>query len=70
MPVSYTHLDVYKRQNLDLRLRAIASSKKMLLDARGINSDWRERFDVTEDVLDLDRFTAHLTESHLSLIHI
>ena len=53
------------KANLDLRLRAIASSKKMLLDARGINSDWRERFEVTEDALDLDRFTAHLTESHL-----
>ena len=53
------------KANLDLRLRAIASSKKMLLDARGINSDWRERFEVTKDALDLDRFTAHLTESHL-----
>ena len=53
------------KANLDLRLRAIASSKKMLLDGRGINSDWRERFAVTEDALDLDRFTAHLTESHL-----
>ena len=53
------------KANLDLRLRAIASSKKMLLDGRGINNDWRERFEVTEDALDLDRFTAHLTESHL-----
>ena len=31
------------KANLDLRLRAIASSKKMLLDGRGINNDWRER---------------------------
>ena len=53
------------KANLDLRLRAIASSRKMLLDARGISGDWRERFEVAEESLDLDRFTAHLVESHL-----
>ncbi len=53
------------KANLDLRLCAVASSRKMLLDARGIAGDWRERLDATTDATDLDRFTAHLLESHL-----
>ena len=53
------------KANLDLRLRAIASSTKMLLDSRSIGADWRQRFEVAGDALDLDRFTTHLAESHL-----
>jgi aspartokinase/homoserine dehydrogenase 1 len=53
------------KANLDLRLRAIASSKKMLLDERAISGDWRERFAASGEALDLDRFTAHLVGSHL-----
>jgi aspartokinase/homoserine dehydrogenase 1 len=51
--------------NLDLRLRAIASSTRMLLDERSITGDWRQRFPARGEPLDLDRFTAHLTGSHL-----
>ena len=53
------------KANLDLRLRAIASSKKMLLDERGISGDWREHFAAGGEALDLDAFTAHLVGSHL-----
>ena len=53
------------KANLDLRLRAIASSKKMLLDGRGISGDWRASFAAEGEALDLDRFTAHLVGSHL-----
>lgn len=53
------------KANLDLRLRAIASSKKMLLDGRGIGGDWRASFAAEGEALDLDRFTAHLVGSHL-----
>ena len=53
------------KANLDLRLRAIASSRKMLLDERGIGADWRERFDAGTQPADLDRFTAHLLSAHL-----
>ena len=53
------------KANLDLRLRAIASSKKMLLDGRGIGGDWRASFGAESEALDLDRFTAHLVGSHL-----
>ncbi len=53
------------KANLDLRLRAIASSTKMLLDGRGIGGDWRASFASESEALDLDRFTAHLVGSHL-----
>ena len=53
------------KANLDLRLRAIASSKKMLLDERGISGDWRERFASANQAPDLDAFAAHLVGSHL-----
>ncbi len=53
------------KANLDLRLRAIASSRKMLLDERGISGDWREHFAAGGEALDLDAFTAHLVGSHL-----
>lgn len=53
------------KANLDLRLRAIASSTKMLLDGRGIGGDWRTSFGADSEALDLDRFTAHLVGSHL-----
>lgn len=53
------------RSNLDLRLRAIASSTRMLLDARSISGDWRAQLDAAGEALDLDRFTGHLVDSHL-----
>ncbi len=53
------------KANVDLRLRAIASSRRMLLDERGIGADWRERFDASTQQADLDRFTAHLLSAHL-----
>ncbi len=53
------------KANLDLRLRAIASSTRMLLDERGIGGDWRQRFAASAAAIDLDAFTAHLVSSHL-----
>lgn len=53
------------KANLDLRLRAIASSRKMLLDERSIVGDWRGQFASKGEDLDLDRFTSHLVGSHL-----
>ena len=54
-----------ERANLDLRLRAIASRGRQLLDPRGIEGDWRGRFQAASEPADLDRFTAHLLDSHL-----
>jgi len=53
------------KANLDLRLRAIASSKRMLLDERSIGADWRARFEASPQPADLDRFTQHLLSAHM-----
>ncbi|RXR07069.1 bifunctional aspartate kinase/homoserine dehydrogenase I [Pseudoxanthomonas composti] len=53
------------KANLDLRLRAIASRSRMLLEGRDISGSWRERFQSAREPLDLDRFTDHLLSSHL-----
>ncbi len=52
--------------NLDLRVRAIASSRRMLLDDRGIDlREWRERFE--QDAIELDEraLLAHVNAPHL-----
>ncbi len=55
-----------REANLDLRLRALASSRRMALDDRGGDgSDWRERMASASEPCDLDRFTAHVHNSHL-----
>ncbi|KAF1710382.1 bifunctional aspartate kinase/homoserine dehydrogenase I [Pseudoxanthomonas kalamensis DSM 18571] len=54
-----------EKANLDLRLCAVASSRKMLLDERGIGDDWRERHAAASAPLDLDAFTAHLVDLRL-----
>ncbi|KAF1688141.1 bifunctional aspartate kinase/homoserine dehydrogenase I [Pseudoxanthomonas broegbernensis] len=59
-----------KRANLDLRLRAIASSRRQVLDVRGIGQDWRERLAASGEAADLDRFTEQLLDSHLPHIVI
>ncbi|TBV77296.1 hypothetical protein EYC46_07700 [Pseudoxanthomonas winnipegensis] len=53
------------KANVDLRLRAIASSHRMLLAERSIEDDWRGVFAQAREPLDLDRFTEHLLASHL-----
>jgi aspartokinase/homoserine dehydrogenase 1 len=53
------------KANLDLRLRAVASSRKMLLDECGLSSDWRVALAGATETLDLDRFSEHLQSAHL-----
>ena len=54
-----------ERTRLDLRLRAIASSGRQVLDPLGLEGDWRARLAASNEAADLDRFTAHLLDSHL-----
>ncbi len=54
-----------ERARLDLRLRAIASRSRQLLEPRGIEDGWRDAFAAARSPLDLDAFTAHLLDSHL-----
>ena len=55
-----------KEFNLDLRVRAIARSKAMLLGDRRIDLDrWAEEYDRSATELDLDVFEAHVNPEHL-----
>ncbi len=51
--------------NLDLRVRAIASSGRMVLDEQGLDlSAWRARLDAGEP-LDLEKLARHVRAEHL-----
>ena len=54
-----------REANIDLRLRAIASSKTMWCDDRGIEGAWRDRLGTTGKPCDLERFAAHVRSDHL-----
>ena len=52
--------------NLDLRVRAIARSKKMLLGDRRITLDsWQSQYDNNAVELDLEAFEQHVNPDHL-----
>ena len=52
--------------NLDLRVRGIANSKRMLLAERAIDlTRWREELDRHGEPTDLDRFADHVVADHL-----
>ncbi|MGH8242339.1 MAG: bifunctional aspartate kinase/homoserine dehydrogenase I [Steroidobacteraceae bacterium] len=62
-----SQLDRFRREfNLDLRIRGIANSKRMLLADEAIDlSRWHEELDARGDRADLDRFTRHILADHL-----
>ncbi|MDH3768800.1 MAG: aspartate kinase, partial [Gammaproteobacteria bacterium] len=52
--------------NLDLRIRALATSKHMVLDDRKIGlGDWRDRMGAAGEPLDIDRFVRHVQVDHI-----
>ena len=51
--------------NVDLRLRALATSRRMWLCDHGDPADWRLRIEDEPQPADLDAITAHLLDSHL-----
>jgi aspartokinase/homoserine dehydrogenase 1 len=52
--------------NLDLRVRAIARSDKMLLGERRIDlASWQESLDESGEDIDLERFERHINADHL-----
>ena len=55
-----------RRASLDLRLLAVASSRKMALATRPLGADWRAALCADDAAaLDLEAFTAHLQASQL-----
>lgn len=53
------------RANVDLRLRAVASRSRMVLDQRGLHGEWRSALAASSEPTDLDAFTEHLLSAHL-----
>jgi aspartokinase/homoserine dehydrogenase 1 len=52
--------------NLDLRVRAIADSKRMLLEQNAIDLDhWPERLAAAGEPLDLEKFAAHVQADYI-----
>ncbi len=53
------------KAKLDLRLRAIASRTRMLMDQRGLHGDSVAAFEASAVPADLDQFTEHLLSARL-----
>ena len=55
-----------KNLNLDLRVRGIAGSRRMLLEPRACNlSNWQAAYAERGDTVDMDRFVDHVQSDHL-----
>lgn len=55
-----------REANLDLRVRAIASSSKLLISERGdLPADWSAQLASSELTADFERFTDHVHAAHL-----
>ena len=55
-----------REANLDLRVRAIASSRRMLTSERGdLPADWASQLAASELASDFERFTEHVHAAHL-----
>ncbi|TDB26794.1 bifunctional aspartate kinase/homoserine dehydrogenase I [Stenotrophomonas sp. ATCM1_4] len=53
------------KAKLDLRLRAVTSRTRMLLDQRGLHGEWKQAFEASRSPADLDLFTEHLLSARL-----
>jgi aspartokinase/homoserine dehydrogenase 1 len=61
-----TQVERLRALNLDLRVRGIAGSKRMLLEENAIDLDhWRERLAEAGAPLDLEKFAAHCQADYI-----
>src|SRR6266853_2590786 len=61
-----TQIERLRALNLDLRVRGIASSKRMLLEETAIDLDrWAERFAEAGEPLDLEKFADHVQADYI-----
>src|ERR1700722_18108782 len=61
-----TQIERLRALNLDLRVRGIATSKRMLLDETAIDLDrWAERFAEASVPLDLEKFANHTQADYI-----
>ncbi len=58
--------DLRKNLKIDLRIRAVASSKKMILHPQGLPlAQWQKNFEEADQVTDLQIFAKHVHADHL-----
>ena len=61
-----TQIERLRALNLDLRVRGIAGSKRMLLAESAIDLDrWAERFAAASEPLDLEKFANHVQADYI-----
>jgi bifunctional aspartokinase / homoserine dehydrogenase 1 len=61
-----TQIERLRALNLDLRVRAIAGSKRMLLDQAAVDLDhWAERLAEAGEPLDLEKFADHVQADYI-----
>ncbi len=61
-----TQIERLRALNLDLRVRGIASSKRMLLEENAVDLDrWAERFAAAAEPLDLEKFADHMQADYI-----
>ncbi len=61
-----TQIERLRALNLDLRVRGIASSTRMLLDENAVDLDhWAERFAAAAEPLDLEKFADHMHADYI-----
>ena len=57
--------NIEERKGIDLRVFAVANSKKVLLDAKGIGTDWRKRLEKEGKPYQLDDIITFAQSHHL-----
>ncbi|WP_327609656.1 ACT domain-containing protein [Bergeyella sp. RCAD1439] len=55
--------DILIRKRIELKIVAIANSKKMALDKGGFGSDWRQKIDFSQTVFDVEKL-IEFTQNH------
>ncbi|MBO0331513.1 bifunctional aspartate kinase/homoserine dehydrogenase I [[Muricauda] lutisoli] len=56
---------IEERKSIDLKVFAVANSRKVLLDASGVGSDWKERLEKEGQPYQIEDITAFAKQHHL-----
>lgn len=57
--------DILNRKRIDLKVVAIANSRKMALNKAGFGSDWRQKINYSQNEFDIQDLIAFTQEHHL-----
>ncbi|WP_437398995.1 bifunctional aspartate kinase/homoserine dehydrogenase I [Flagellimonas lutimaris] len=56
---------IVERKSIDLKVFAVANSRKVLLDASGVGADWKERLEKEGQPYQIEDITAFAKQHHL-----